>query len=78
MSDMDAVRAIDFLEIVGRLKTTKRTGWLRYNICLPESIAGNQAFSVEKSELCDEICAQTTCTAAPWQRCFCLVERELQ
>ena len=28
-----------FMEIVGKLKTTKRTGWVRSGIQLPESVA---------------------------------------
>ena len=31
--------AISFLNIVGILKTTKRTGWVRSGIHLPESIS---------------------------------------
>jgi len=30
---------VDFLELCGRLKTTKRTGWVKSGVSLPESIA---------------------------------------
>lgn len=33
------INAISFMNIVGRLKTTKRTGWVRSGIHLPESIS---------------------------------------
>ncbi|KAI0559111.1 Metal-dependent nucleoside 5'-monophosphatase [Gracilaria domingensis] len=30
---------LDFFRLIGRLKTTKRTGWVRSNVNLPESIS---------------------------------------
>ena len=31
--------ALEFFRLVGKLKTTKRTGWVNNNVQLPESIA---------------------------------------
>ena len=30
---------LDFLQICGKLKTTKRTGWVNHKVALPESIS---------------------------------------
>lgn len=35
----DARNIHNFLRLVYRLKTTKRTGWVHHNVNLPESIA---------------------------------------
>jgi putative hydrolases of HD superfamily len=35
----DSASLLDFMLLVGRLKTTKRTGWVLRNVALPESIA---------------------------------------
>ncbi len=35
----DASKLLDFYLLVGRLKTTKRTGWVDHNVPLPESIS---------------------------------------
>ena len=35
----DASNLLDFYLLLGRLKTTKRTGWVEHNVQLPESIA---------------------------------------
>jgi putative hydrolase of HD superfamily len=35
----DAAKLLDFLLVVGTLKTQKRTGWVNHNVALPESIS---------------------------------------
>ena len=34
-----AASVLDFLQICGQLKTTKRTGWVNHKVHLPESIS---------------------------------------
>ena len=45
-----AKSAIDFLQVVQKLKTTKRTGWIRKGVEGPESIAGRQGWGVGRPE----------------------------
>lgn len=35
----NASSVLDFLQICGKLKTTKRTGWVNHKVALPESIS---------------------------------------
>lgn len=39
VSPPSASQALDFLRVVGKLKTLKRTGWVNNKIALPESVA---------------------------------------
>ncbi|XP_049811478.1 5'-deoxynucleotidase HDDC2 [Schistocerca nitens] len=41
MSNSDANKIIEFLELVGRLKHIQRTGWILRHVNNPESIAGH-------------------------------------
>ena len=36
---VEPTKALDFFRLVGKLKTTKRTGWVNNEVMLPESIA---------------------------------------
>jgi len=39
VSPPSASQALDFLRVVGKLKTLKRTGWVNNKVALPESVA---------------------------------------
>eukprot|EP00275_Glaucocystis_incrassata_P001562 EC123335.1.p1 GENE.EC123335.1~~EC123335.1.p1 ORF type:complete len:192 (+),score=31.90 EC123335.1:74-649(+) len=39
MSDIEPSSVIEFLNICGKLKVTKRTGWVNHNVKLPESVS---------------------------------------
>lgn len=36
---IDPAKALNFFNVVGKLKTLKRTGWIDHNVSLPESVA---------------------------------------
>jgi len=38
-SAVNTINALNFFHLVGKLKITKRTGWVNHNVNLPESIA---------------------------------------
>ena len=38
-SGVNTINALNFFHLVGKLKITKRTGWVNHNVNLPESIA---------------------------------------
>lgn len=52
-----ATKLIDFLLIVGKLKATKRTGWVNHKVDLPESVADHMyrlammAFCIQDTSL---------------------------
>ena len=39
MTQVDPAKALDFFRLVGKLKTTPRTGWVNNEVTSPESIA---------------------------------------